>query len=98
MQVDLARREAFREVDGIAGLVVVDNRIADVDAAGAPLLLSNEMAQGGQPANLSFEREFGKMIGNLDILSVLLAEKGHRIIARVVQNFATAVFLPVRGL
>ncbi len=65
------------------------------DAGGVPLLLSNEMAQGGQPANLSFEREFGKMIGNLDILSALVAEKGHRIIARVVQNLATAVFLPV---
>jgi len=68
------------------------------DAGGALLLLSNEMPPGGQPANLSFEREFGKMIGNLDILSALLAEKGHRIIARVVQNLATAVFLPVRGL
>jgi hypothetical protein len=68
------------------------------DAGGAPLLLSNEIPPPGQPANLSFEREFGKMIGNLDILSVLLAEKGHRIIARVVQNLATAVFLPVRGL
>ncbi len=31
-------------------------------------------------------------------LSALLADKGHRIIARVVQNLATAVFLPVRGL
>lgn len=68
------------------------------DAHGAPLLVSNEMAHGAKPANLSFEREFGKMIGNLDILSGLLAEKGHRIIARVVQNLATAVFLPVRGL
>ena len=68
------------------------------DARGALLLQSNETAQGTQPANLSFEREFGKMIGNLDILSVLLAEKGHRIIARVAQNLATAVFLPVRGL
>ena len=68
------------------------------DAGGALLLQSNEIPPGGQPANLSFEREFGKMIGNLDILSVLLAEKGHRIIARVVQNLATAVFLPVRGL
>jgi hypothetical protein len=68
------------------------------DAGGAPLLLSNEIPPPGQPANLSFEREFGKMIGNLDILSALLAEKGHRIIARVVQNLATAVFLPVRGL
>jgi hypothetical protein len=68
------------------------------DASGVLLLLSNEIPPAGQPANLSFEREFGRMIGNLDILSALLAEKGHRIIARVVQNLATAVFLPVKGL
>ncbi len=68
------------------------------DAGGAPLLLSNEMAQAGQPANLSFEREFGKMIGNLDLLSNLIADKGHRVIARVVQSIATAVFLPVVAL
>ena len=68
------------------------------DASGTLLLLSNEMAQGAQPANLSFEREFGKMIGNLDLLAVLLADKGHRIIARVAQSLATAVFLPVAGL
>lgn len=65
------------------------------DAAGQPLLLSNEMAQ---PANLSFEREFGKMIGNLDLLSALIADKGHRTIARVAQSLATAVFLPVATL
>ncbi len=68
------------------------------DAAGSPLLLSNELAQPGQPANLSFEREFGKMIGNLDLLAVLLADKGHRTIARVAQSLATAVFLPVPSL
>jgi len=68
------------------------------DAGGAPLLLSNEMAHGGQPANLSFEREFGKMIGNLDLLAGLIADKGHRTIARVVQSIATAVFLPVAAL
>ncbi|MDP2811983.1 MAG: hypothetical protein Q8O34_17725 [Rhodocyclaceae bacterium] len=68
------------------------------DASGALLLLSNEMAQGPQPANLSFEREFGKMIGNLDLLSRLIADKGHRTIARVVQSLATAVFLPVAAL
>ena len=68
------------------------------DAGGTPLLLSNEMAQVGQPANLSFEREFGKMIGNLDLLSNLIADKGHRIIARVAQSVATAVFLPVMAL
>ena len=68
------------------------------DAAGAPLLLSNEAAQAAQPANLSFEREFGKMIGNLDILSTLIAAKVHRTIARVAQNLATAMFLPVVAL
>ncbi len=68
------------------------------DAGGTLLLLSNEMAQGGQPANLSFEREFGKMIGNLDLLAGLIADKGHRTIARVVQSIATAVFLPVATL
>ncbi|MDP2824660.1 MAG: hypothetical protein Q8O52_18515 [Sulfuritalea sp.] len=68
------------------------------DASGALLLLSNEMAQAAQPANLSFEREFGKMIGNLDLLAALIADKGHRTIARVAQSLATAVFLPVAGL
>ncbi|MCK9387615.1 MAG: hypothetical protein M0Q22_04355 [Sulfuritalea sp.] len=68
------------------------------DAGGALLLLSNEMAVAPQPANLSFEREFGKMIGNLDLLSALIADKGHRTIARVAQSLATAVFLPVMAL
>ena len=68
------------------------------DAAGALLLLSNEMAQATQAANLSFEREFGKMIGNLDLLSRLIADKGNRTIARVAQSVATAVFLPVVAL
>ncbi|OHC72330.1 MAG: hypothetical protein A3H93_14485 [Rhodocyclales bacterium RIFCSPLOWO2_02_FULL_63_24] len=67
-------------------------------AGGTPLLLSNEMSLALQPANLSFEREFGKMIGNLDLLSTLIADKGHRTIARVAQSLATAVFLPVVAL
>ncbi|MCX7162525.1 MAG: hypothetical protein NT083_05695 [Rhodocyclales bacterium] len=68
------------------------------DGGGALLLLSNETGQGGQAANLSFEREFGKMIGNLDLLSSVVADKGHRTIARVAQSLATAVFLPVMAL
>jgi hypothetical protein len=62
------------------------------DAAGNLLLLANEM----QPApNLSFEREFGKMIGNLDILSKIVADKTNRTVVKVLQSMATAVFLPV---
>jgi hypothetical protein len=64
-------------------------------ADGNPLLLSNEM----QPAqNLSFEREFGKMIGNLDLLSKIVADKTNRSVVKAIQSMATAIFLPVPGL
>ena len=59
---------------------------------GQLLLLSNEMMP---VQNLSFEREFGKMIGNLDLLSRLVADKTNRTIVKAVQSIATAVFLPV---
>lgn len=61
---------------------------------GEPYLLSNEVA--GPVKNLSFEREFGKIIGNLDLLSKIVADKSNRIVARVFQNLATAIFLPVK--
>lgn len=65
------------------------------DAAGNLLLLSNEMQAQN---NLSFEREFGKLIGNLDLLSRLVADKANRTVVKVIQSMATAVFLPVPGL
>ena len=65
------------------------------DAAGQLLLASNEMAPD---YNLSFEREFGKLVGNLDLLAKLIADKTHRGIAKAIQSVASAVFLPVPGL
>ena len=53
-------------------------------------LLSNE------GANLSYEREFGKIIGNLDVLSKVIADKENRTVVKVVQSLATAVFLPIK--
>lgn len=61
---------------------------------GEPLLFSNETA--GPVKNLSFEREFGKIIGSLDLLSKIIADKTSRTVVRVVQNLATALFLPVK--
>ena len=61
---------------------------------GEPYLLSNEGA--GPVRNLSFEREFGKIIGNLDLLSKIIADQTNRIVAKVFQNVATAIFLPVK--
>ncbi|MGB2832492.1 MAG: hypothetical protein WBC07_06035 [Methylotenera sp.] len=62
------------------------------DSNGALYLLSNEMSDKG--LNLSFEREFGKIIGSADLFAITLAEKSQRTISRVVQNLATALFLP----
>jgi hypothetical protein len=62
------------------------------DSSGNLLLLSNEIQA---PQNLSFEREFGKMIGNLDLLSKIIADKANRTVVKVIQNMASAVFIPI---
>ena len=62
------------------------------DANNELFLLSNH---GSYPLNLSFEREFGRMIGNLDLLAKIVSDRTRRVVVRVVQNLATAVFLPV---
>ena len=66
------------------------------NVAGEPLLLSNEL-DPNHP-NLSFEREFGRVIGLLDLLSKIVADKHGRTITRITQSIATAVFLPVGAL
>lgn len=55
-------------------------------------LLTNEINDSEH--NLSFEREFGKIIGRTDFYATILAEKSQRFISRVAQSLATAVFLP----
>jgi hypothetical protein len=62
------------------------------DASGNLYLLTNEI--NDKDRNLSFEREFGKMIGRTDLYAIALAEKSQRLISRVMQSLATAVFLP----
>ena len=61
---------------------------------GEPLLLSNDAA--GPVRNLSFEREFGKVIGSLDVLSKIVSERNNRTVIKVIQSLATAVFLPIK--
>lgn len=50
-------------------------------AQGELFLLSNEGA--GPMRNLSFEREFGKVIASLDVLSKIVADKDNRMIVKV---------------
>ena len=62
------------------------------DTNGNLYLVTNEI--NSVDRNLSFEREFGKMIGRTDLYAISLAEKSERFISRVMQSIATAVFLP----
>ncbi len=67
------------------------------NAQGLPLLLSDEI--NDRERNLSFEREFGKIIGRLDLLSAVLTEKYRRAVITYVQNLLGGTFLqflPVR--
>jgi len=63
------------------------------DARGEPLLVSNEMRAGD--SNLSFEREFGKMIAYQDAMAQIAGQRTNRTIRRVVQILATSMFLPI---
>ncbi|MEO7400031.1 MAG: hypothetical protein ABIV07_04585 [Polaromonas sp.] len=67
------------------------------NAAGQPLLLADEIS--GRERNLSFEREFGKLIGRLDLLSTVQTEKYRRAVvtyAHYLLGTAFLQFLPVR--
>ncbi|HZG19404.1 MAG TPA: hypothetical protein VE092_05240 [Herbaspirillum sp.] len=83
---------AARNVE-IAAWVLASRR----NAAGAPLLLSDEM--GGDVRNLSFEREFGKIVGRLDLMAEFSTERYRRAGISYVQNLlggSFLQFLPVR--
>ena len=64
------------------------------DGNGQPLLLANEMSASA--TNLSFEREFGIIIGRLDLIANLLDENARRIGINYVQGLLFFNFLPVR--
>lgn len=67
------------------------------NAAGQPLLLADEIGPEGR--NLSFEREFGKLIARLDLVAVVVTEKYRRAAISYVQGIVGGTFLqflPVR--
>ena len=66
------------------------------NSAGELFLLSNELDPNNR--NLSFEREFGRIIGLLDFLSKVVADTNGRTVTRLTQSIATAIFLPVSFL
>ena len=64
------------------------------NARGDIVMLSNGIDANGV-ANLSFEREFGKLIGIQDALAKVIEDKNNRAIRFGVVNLASMVFLPI---
>lgn len=58
------------------------------------ILVSNSMDPAGD-ANLSFEREFGKLIATQDNLALIIEDKGNRTVRTGMVNLATMIFLPI---
>ena len=65
----------------------------DRNQAGEFFLLSNELDPANR--NLSFEREFGRITGLLDLMAKIVADRNGRTVSRSAQAVATMVFLPV---
>lgn len=61
---------------------------------GQPLLLANEISV--EATNLSFEREFGQIVGRLDLVANLLDENVRRVGINYMQGLLFFNFLPVR--
>jgi hypothetical protein len=64
------------------------------NAAGELILLTNGIDASGVQ-NLSFEREFGKIIAVQDTLARIIEDKNNRAIRQVMTNVASFVFLPI---
>jgi hypothetical protein len=64
-----------------------------LDQRGQTFLLTN--SRPDEPANLSFERLFGKMIAIQDMMALIMEDKTNRTINRVVHGVAAVSFLPV---
>lgn len=62
------------------------------NARSEPLLLTNAT---GRTVNLSFERLYGKLIANQDMMANLMSQKNQRAIRKTVQTIGRIAFLPI---
>jgi hypothetical protein len=62
-------------------------------ANGNKALVTNSME--GDVQNLSFEREFGKLIAQQDMLALIIEDRSNRSISRAIQNATAFRFLPI---
>ena len=60
---------------------------------GNPVIFSNAIESGVH--NLSYERLLSKLIARQDLLSTVVADRTRRTVKSVIQNLASAIFLPI---
>lgn len=65
----------------------------DQDQYGELFLYSNSLPN--EEAYLSYERLFGKLISIQDTMAIIMESKNKRLVKKVFQKMATAVFLPI---
>ncbi|MDR2839284.1 MAG: hypothetical protein LBV49_12070 [Azonexus sp.] len=63
---------------------------------GELFLLANELDPANR--NLSFEREFGRIIGLLDLMAKIIADRNGRTLSSVTQAVVSTIFLPISFL
>lgn len=66
---------------------------AQLQSGGQPFLITHGV--GGVIDNTSFERVYGKLIGNQDMAAKIVADRYKRNISMAIQNTATFIFIPI---
>ncbi len=65
----------------------------DLDDNGSRYLLTNALQE--PHIDLSYERQFGKLIARQDLMAQIVSRKTERTVKRLLQGLASAVFLPI---
>ena len=91
----LSEVDAQKLYNSARNLEAVVWKLSNAKRANGELFLHTNALDAQGIANLSFEREFGKLIGIQDTLAKIIEDKTNRAIRFGVVNVATMIFLPI---
>ena len=91
----LSEVDAQKLYNSARNLEAVVWKLSNAKRANGELFLHTNALDAQGVANLSFEREFGKLIGIQDTLAKIIEDKTNRAIRFGVVNVATMLFLPI---
>jgi hypothetical protein len=91
----LSEVDAQKLYNSARNLEAVAWKLANARRTNGELFLQSNAIEGQSVINLSFEREFGKLIGSQDTLAKIIEDKTNRAIRFGVVNAATMIFLPI---